>query len=65
MADTPHFHDKLLELTKQVGRPNFVFYGWFDEEGKLQVSYAHHEMKQKDVLKGMLHTLAEFVKKMT
>lgn len=57
------FEKKLKALTESVGRPNFVLYGWQEDDGNVKVSYALHNMSLKAALQSMLHVLKELVDK--
>ncbi len=66
MADnnpSPSFEQKLKALTEGVGRPNFVLYGWQEENGNVRVSYALHKMSLKAALQSMLHVVKEIIDK--
>lgn len=57
------FEQQLKALTESVGRPNFVLYGYQEEDGKVRVSYALHKMSLKAALQSMLHVLSELIGK--
>lgn len=61
--DTPQFHQKLSKLTESVGRPNFVIYGWKDDNGKTQISYSLHKMDLKAALRAILRVLGTIIEK--
>lgn len=61
--DNLPFEQKLKALTESAGRPNFVIYGWQEEDGTVRVSYALHKMQLKGALQSMLHVLKELVDK--
>lgn len=63
MNDPIPFEQKLKALTESVGRPNFVIYGWQEEDGSVKVSYALHKMNLKAALQSMIHVLKELVDK--
>ncbi len=60
---TSDFHLKLAEAAKAAGKPNFVIYGWYDEENKLKVSWAFHEMKAKAVVIGATEAIQMITEK--
>lgn len=60
--DVP-FEQKLKALTESAGRPNFVIYGWQEEDGSVRVSYALHKMGPKAALQSMLHVVKELIDK--
>ena len=60
--DVP-FEQKLKQLTESVGRPNFVLYGFQEDDGNIRVSYALHNMSLKAALQSMLHVLKELIDK--
>ena len=62
MADVP-FEQKLKALTESVGRPNFVIYGWQDEDGKVMTSFSMSKMKPNVVVKAVLRVLDMIVTK--
>lgn len=57
------FEEKLKALTETAGRPNFVIYGWQEEDGTVRVSYALHKMGLKAALQSMVHVLKELIDK--
>lgn len=57
------FEKKLKVLTESVGRPNFVLYGWQEEDGTVRISYALHKMSLKAALQSMLHVIKELIDK--
>ena len=57
------FPKKLSKLTESVGRPNFVIYGWKDDNGKTQISYSLHKMTLKEALRAILKVLGTIIEK--
>jgi len=63
LMNSSDFHLKLAEAAKAAGKPNFVIYGWYDEENKLKVSWAFHEMKAKAVVLGATEAIQMITEK--
>lgn len=61
--ETPDFAKKLSKLTETVGRPNFVIYGWRDDNGKMKISYSLHQMNIKAALRAILNVLGTIIEK--